>query len=99
MIGKPFRTPLLKKTEESGDNDGVSEPQAKKRRISSDRVDSVKTMGPQLVFKTPGISSLPRKPLLAVENPELSQRRPDGGLEGFYNVLWYVHQHDECTNN
>ncbi|KAF6218098.1 hypothetical protein HO133_006510 [Letharia lupina] len=39
MVGKPFRIPLLRKTEESGDNDGGSEPQAKKRRISSDKGD------------------------------------------------------------
>ncbi|CAD6594070.1 MAG: helicase [Alectoria sarmentosa] len=88
MIGKPFRTPLLRKTEESGDNDGVSEPQAKKRRISSDKGDDLKTLGPQLVFKTPGISSLPRKPLLAVKNPAVATKPLHRGFEGYYNVLW-----------
>lgn len=88
MVGKPFRIPLLRKTEESGDNDGGSEPQAKKRRISSDKGDGVKTMGPQLVFKTPGISSVPRKPLLAVKNPAVATESLDGGSEVYYNVLW-----------
>lgn len=98
MIGNPFRTPLLRKTEESRDNDGVSEPQAKKRRISSDKGDGSKTMGPQLVFKTPGISSLPRKPLLAVKNPAVATKSLDGGLEGYYNVLWCAHLLEESTD-
>lgn len=95
MIGKPFRTPLLRKTEELGDNDGLSEPQAKKRRISNNKGDG----GPQLVFKTPGISSLPRKPLLAVKNPAVATNIADEGFERYYNVLWYVHLHDERTDH
>lgn len=86
MIRKPFRTPLLRKPEESTGNEGVSEPQAKKRRISS---DGEKTSRPQLVFKSPEISSLPRKPLVAVRNPAEAAKPPDGGFEGYYNVLWY----------
>lgn len=85
MIRKPFRTPLLRKPEESTGNEGVSEPQAKKRRISS---DGEKTSRPQLVFKSPEISSLPRKPLVAVRNPAEAAKPPDGGFEGYYNVLW-----------
>lgn len=90
MIRKPFRTPLLRRVEESRDNDGVLEPHVKKRRISS---DSEKTLEPQLIFKSPGISSLPRKPLVAINNPAEAVKTPDGGFEGYYNVLWYVILH------
>lgn len=90
MIRKPFRTPLLRKPEEPGYNDEVSEPKAKKRRISSNEGDVEKHMGPQLVFKTPGISSLPRKPLISNENLAGVTRPFDGLLEGYYSVLWYV---------
>lgn len=71
----------------------IEEPQAKKRRISSDQEDEAKPTGPQLVFKKPGISSLPRKPLLAVKNPAVAAQATkslDDGVEGYYNVLWYV---------
>ena len=95
MIRKPFRTPLLRKPEESGYNDGVSEPEAKKRRISNNKGDVEKTVRPQLVFKVPGISSLPRKLLSANENLAVSTRPSDGSLEGYYNVLWYVRFHNE----
>lgn len=90
MIRKPFRTPLLRKAEQPGYNDEVSEPEAKKRRISSNKGDAEKSMGPQLVFKTPGISSLPRKPLIANENLAGAARPSDGLLEEYYNVLWYM---------
>lgn len=99
MIRKPFRTPLLRKPEDSRDNDGVSEPQAKKRRISNYEGDGVQTMQPQLVFKTPGISSLPRKPFLAIQNPAVATKPLDGGLEGYYNVLWCAHLLDEPTDD
>ncbi len=95
MIQKPFRTPLLRKPEESTDNDGFSVPQAKKRRISNDKGDG----GPRLVFKTPGISSLPRKPLLAVKNPAVATESPSGGFERYYNVLWYVDLLDERSDD
>ncbi|KAK4694474.1 DNA repair and recombination protein RAD54B, partial [Lecanoromycetidae sp. Uapishka_2] len=93
MSGKPFRPPMLRK---SGDlvessNTDIDTPPAKKRRISGDQEDSTKLVGPQLVFKEPGISSLPRKPLLAVKNPAIAAQatKPlDGGVEGYYNVLW-----------
>ena len=93
MIRKSFRTPLLRRPEGPAYNDEVSEPEAKKRRISSNKGDVQKVMGPQLVFKTPGISSLPRKPLIANENLAGATRPFDGLLEGYYNVLWYVHFH------
>ena len=99
MIRKPFRTPLLRRTKESVDNDGDSEPQAKKRRMSSDKEDGVETTGAQLVFKTSGISSLPRKPLLAVTNHAVFTKPLDRGLEGYYNVLWYVYPYDERTDH
>ena len=89
MIRTPFRTPLLRKSEESGANGGVSEPQAKKRRISSDE-DVVKTMEPRLVFKTPGISSIPRKPLMALKNPAVTTISLDEDFRHYYNVLWYI---------
>lgn len=95
MIRKPFRTPLLRKSEESGYDDGDLEPEPKKRRISNHKGDVVKTMGPRLVFKVPGISSLPRKPLLVVENLAIATKPLDGLLERYYNVLWYVHLHNE----
>ena len=94
-MNKPFRPPLLRKV----DNPTVSygtygeEPQTKRRRISSDQEDEDKSAGPQLVFKKPGISSLPRKPLLAVKNPLVAAQATqplNGGVEGYYNVLWYV---------
>lgn len=95
MIGKPFQVPLLRKTEEAEDSDRVLEPRAKKRRMNSGKGDCTNT--PRLVFKTPGISSLPRKPLLAVKNPVVALKPLDGGLEGYYNVLWFVHLHDGHT--
>ncbi|KAL2038658.1 hypothetical protein N7G274_008706 [Stereocaulon virgatum] len=93
MIGKPFRPPLLRKAENvsvSGVAD-VGEHQAKRRRISTEQEDSEKPTGPQLVFKVPGISSLPRKPLSPVKNPTVAAQASqplDGGVEGYYNVLW-----------
>ena len=90
MLGKPFRSPLLaKKDTTTSSND--HEPQAKRRRISGD--EAKEQSGPQLVFKAPGISTLPRKPLLAVSNPAIAtetSRHQDSGIEGYYNVLWSV---------
>ena len=90
MLGKPFQSPLLVKKDPIPSPDGY-EPKAKRRRISVG--DEKEQSGPQLVFKAPGISSLPRKPLLAVSNPAsaLETAKPrDGGIEGYYNVLWSV---------
>ena len=93
MIGKPFRPPLLKKVGESKTlvpkEDG--EPEAKRRRISPDQEHNEKSTQPHLVFKSPGISSLPRKPLLEVKNSTIAvntNRSSDHGVEGYYNVLW-----------
>lgn len=95
MIGKPFRPPLLKKTRDFREtvDDNSGEPQVKKRRTSGDFQHEEKLAGPQLIFKTPGISSLPPKPLLAVKNPASSPQATqpsDQGVEGYYNVLWYT---------
>lgn len=94
-MNKPFRPPLLRKIDNPAVSTGTygEEPQTKRRRISSDQEDEDKPAGPQLVFKKPGISSLPRKPLLAVRNPSVAAQATqplDGGVEGYYNVLWYV---------
>ena len=92
-MNKPFRPPLLRKVDNPTVSNGTygEEPQTKRRRISSDQEGEDKSAGPQLVFKKPGISSLPRKPLLAVKNPSVAaQVTPNGGVEGYYNVLWYV---------
>ncbi|KAL8771026.1 MAG: hypothetical protein Q9209_003445 [Squamulea sp. 1 TL-2023] len=75
MFFRPFKSPLLKRSG-SVDCENTSVKKAK--------VDST-----GLVFKKPGISSLPpppRKPLLEVTNtaPEIS----DAGIEGYYSVLW-----------
>ena len=94
-MNKPFRPPLLRKVDNATVSNGTygEGPQTKRRRISSDQEDEDKPAGPQLVFKKPGISSLPRKPLLAVENPSVAAQATQplhGGVEGYYNVLWYV---------
>ena len=97
MIRKPFRTPLIRKAEESRDNEGDSEPQAKKSRISSDEHNDVKTTEPRLIFKNPGVSSLPRKPLLTVENSAVVTK-PRVGFDGYYNALWYMNISDKRSD-
>ena len=90
-----FRPPLIKKVEpptaicDTGE-DGV-EPLAKRRKISSHDPMQPGSVGPQVVFKKPGISTLPRKPLLGVPNPAAivqANQSVDCGIEGYYNVLW-----------
>lgn len=75
MLSRPFRSPLLKRPS-TDENEGS---QAKKARIQA--VDSAR-----LVFKQPGISSIPRKPFQELDNtaPEAG----DVGTQGYYNVLW-----------
>ena len=99
MFKKPFRTPLLKKPEESVDIDESLEPQAKKRRLSHDNENDIKTNGSRLVFKTPGTSSVPRRPLLAVGNSTVTAKSSDGSSEGYYNVLWCIHFSNECSDH
>ncbi|MCJ1468794.1 helicase [Pseudocyphellaria aurata] len=94
MFRKPFRTPFLAKTDASAKSAAQegSEPQPKKRRISSDHELGATTTVPRLLFKTPGVSSLPRKPLLAVQNSsvvaEVAELDSGGGIHCYYNVLW-----------
>lgn len=94
MLKKPFRTPFLKETNVSSAKLTVqedSEPQPKKRRISSDHDLAATKTAPRLIFKTPGVSCLPRKPLLAVQNPAVGAEVAEldnGSIDGYYNVLW-----------
>ena len=89
MLGKPFRPPLL--TKGAREENHGSSPPPKRRRLNSDEEVSKIRAAPQLVFKTPGISQLPRKPLLAVNNPAVAAEVAGSlgeALEGYYNVLW-----------
>lgn len=94
MLRKPFRTPFLSKTNASFAESNVqedSEPQPKKRRISSDHELVTTRTAPRLIFKTPGVSCLPRKPLLAVQNSAVVAEVAElenGGIDSYYNVLW-----------
>ncbi|KAL8842210.1 MAG: hypothetical protein Q9170_000616 [Blastenia crenularia] len=72
----PFRPPLLKRP---ADNENNEHPSKKVKNEPS-------TVGPRLVFKTPGISSIPRKPLHEVGN-EVAETDHESS-KGFYNVLW-----------
>ena len=94
MIGKPFRSPLLS-THQGSKSAGhdEAEPQAKKRRIEQVNSGSKEQSGSRLIFKKPGISLLPRKPLSVVGNlPAGGQAYSqfDGLVHGYYNVLWYA---------
>ena len=77
MVNTPFRSPLLRWP---ASNQAGEEHRAKRPRVESE------DYGPRLVFKTPGVSSLPRKPLLEVDNP--TTKREPSGVENFYSVLW-----------
>ena len=64
-LKKPFRTPLLPKPLLPANvpkRDDV-EPEAKRRRIENEAGAENAPKGTQIVFKIPGVSSLPRKPL------------------------------------
>lgn len=82
----------MSKTDVPDKADFADQPPAKRRRVSgSDDQEITKSTALKLVFKTPGISILPRKPLLDVKNSatvaQVTQPS-DGGVEGYYNVLW-----------
>ncbi|KAL8875191.1 MAG: hypothetical protein Q9198_006413, partial [Flavoplaca austrocitrina] len=68
----PFRPPLLKRR----NSDENEQPPTKKVKVESTG----------LVFKKPGISILPRKPLLEVSNTTTIAGVT--GTEGYYSVLW-----------
>ncbi|KAL8715545.1 MAG: hypothetical protein Q9220_000881 [cf. Caloplaca sp. 1 TL-2023] len=76
MLSKPFRSPLLKRP--STDRDGP--PPFKKPKLEPT------TSEKRLVFKAPGISAFPRKPLLEVVNTAAAA--DDLGTDGYYSVLW-----------
>ena len=94
MLGKPFRSPLLKKVPgQNLDTIHPDSPPAKRRRLSDEDNEVQELKGPQLVFKKPGISTLPRKPLapLQVTNKSTDDSNTsDGAAESYYNVLWYI---------
>ena len=90
MLGKPFRSPLLKKPEFVR-NDSGSKPPSKKRRLSSGEEATQELSGPRLVFKNSGISSLPRKPFAPIKNPAAAakiEQSLDDYVDTYYNVLW-----------
>ncbi|KAI4155983.1 MAG: hypothetical protein LQ341_000076 [Variospora aurantia] len=76
MFSKPFRSPLLKRP--AADENDASQS----KKLKTEPV----TTGPRLVFKTPGISFFPRKPLLEI-SPSSDERRHHT-FKSFYNVLW-----------
>ncbi|KAL8652321.1 MAG: hypothetical protein Q9226_004323 [Calogaya cf. arnoldii] len=72
MLSRPFRSPLLKRP----GSDENENPPTKKAKVQPTG----------LVFKKPGISILPRKPLLAVDNT--APTSDVAGTEGHYSVLY-----------
>lgn len=96
MLNKPFRSPLPKQSATPSDEapdaaDNGNEHPAKKRCTSTIKVAARESSGPRLVFKAPGVSSLPRKPLVPVANPAAASEIEQsliGFVEGYYNVLW-----------
>lgn len=93
MLRKPFRTPFLRTADDLAklDDYGGSEPAAKKRRIDDDPQVSKTGAAPKLTFKTPGISTLPRKPLRPLHNIDekpVTESVLEGGSDRYYNVLW-----------
>ncbi|MCJ1379469.1 helicase [Xylographa soralifera] len=90
---KPFRPPMIKKAglTQTQAADHPQSPPTKRRRLNENvGLGDVKSL-PRLVFKTPGVSSLPRKPLQSVLNTATSSdsSQKDQQLEtNYYNVLW-----------
>ncbi|KAI4144539.1 MAG: hypothetical protein L6R39_004134 [Caloplaca ligustica] len=76
MFSKPFRPPLLKRALDEENHEHVS------KKVKSGPA----TIGSRLVFKTPGISTLPRKPLHEIDEP--AAKIIDATSRGFYGVLW-----------
>ncbi|KAL8720907.1 MAG: hypothetical protein Q9225_002293 [Loekoesia sp. 1 TL-2023] len=73
---QPFRSPLLKRPTGDENDEHLS------KKFKSEPVAA----GPRLVFKHPGISTLPRKPLLELDKPLAEANNAPS--KGFYNVLW-----------
>lgn len=83
--GKKFVPPLLRKPGSAPDN----EPASKKPKLEEPRPPS----GSAVNARTLKLSTVGRKPLLLVKNPETPKSpQPDLSVptEGYYNVLWYV---------
>lgn len=91
---KPFQPPLLKKptqTQASGDA-SYDGPPTKRMRLDEKGDSTGIKPESRLIFKTPGVSSLPRKPLHSVANPAAASadgQQQHDLLETYYNVLWY----------
>lgn len=93
MLKKPFRTPFRTPCANTPGEIDDSEPQPKRRRISNDQKPATPQTKSRLVFKAPGISSVPRRPLsavgnLAVASEPAATNNDDSGRH--YTVLWYV---------
>ena len=73
-------------------SNGNEHPAKKRRLVDGDDTEPKRDIsGPRLVFKAPGVSCLPRKPLLTVQNPAVaveSEQTSNGAADGYYNVLW-----------
>lgn len=76
MFSKPFRSPLLKRP--AGDENGGNQS----KKLKTEPV----VTGPRLVFKTPGISFVPRKPLLEIAPS--TDETCNYTSKSFYSVLW-----------
>lgn len=85
----PFRPPLFKRNDSAqalGLDDHDKSPPLKRRKLDSGTI-----LGePRLVFKNPGVSSLPRKPLCSVLNTAVTanDNDQDERSTSYYNVLW-----------
>ena len=90
MLTKPFISPLVRKPEKVSIEDDIGR-QNKRRRISSDNDSIAQQPESRVVFKAPGISALPRKPLLAVHNLAVEKDvrvTKEVGVQSCYNILW-----------
>ncbi|CAG8960429.1 hypothetical protein HYFRA_00008148 [Hymenoscyphus fraxineus] len=96
---KPFKPPLRKSVQsvpkptpdidltipESDDEaESASKPPYKKRRL----IHIVDDSPPPAKASTSSAVNAPRKPLLVVKNVTESKKATEGGLEGYYMVLW-----------
>ncbi|KAK4985086.1 helicase [Elasticomyces elasticus] len=97
MLHKPFKPPLLKQQLDTNDAERVTSqdgPRAKKRRISTDSLDTIttpkaSTSVPELPVTKP--RKEPWKPLQVVKNPvavNTGFASANDGVEGYYTVLW-----------
>ena len=95
---KPFKPPLLKNASQpkpivvdsSDEEDEIKPRPYKKRKLLYIDIEKVPASPPK---KSSSGVNAPRKPLLPVKNPIESGKFVDDGaegLEGYYNVLWFV---------